>query len=389
MRRFFAALAWPLAMLTLALLCAPARAETTAPAIQNAIVELNSAHGAGTPGTTDKVVVENIRVVGRRPVSFGGGAFGWSTTESIYNVTYRFDPATLRLVPETYLLVSTSGGGAGGGASTCASLSIKVVDSLLGAAGPIAGATIALQSRAVQTDASGVATVTGLPSGQIVLSISATGYGTITQTAELFCDTANEVSVALSPGAGSAGGLAPGEFRVVLSWGRHPADLDSHLTGPLAASASRFHVFYANPDDGTCGLDVDDTSSFGPETVTCPRTGSTGTVVVPGVYRYSVHHYSGSGTIGTSGAIVRLEQGDGSTQYFFPPAAGWTGNILWTPFEITVATDGSTNVVTLNTISNDTTDVDIQGGSLGAARRGLDGGSPLRNLPGKTGRRTP
>ena len=389
MRRFRAALAWPLALLSFALLGAPARAETTtAPQTQNAIIELNAAHGAGTPGTTDKVVLENLRVVGRQATSYGGGVFGWTTTESVYNVTYRFDPATLRLVPETYVLVSTSGGGTGGGASTCASLSVKVVDSLVGATGPIAGATIAIQSQTAQTDATGVASVTGMPSGQSVLTVSAPGYGTITQTAELFCDTANELSVALSPGSGP-GALGPGEFRVVLTWGRNPEDLDSHLTGPLGASSSRFHLFYANPEDGTCGLDVDDISSFGPETVTCPRTSSTGLTVVPGVYRYSVHHYSGSSNIGASGAIVRLEQGDGTTQYFFPPATGWEGKVLWVVFEITVAADGATTVNTLNTISADTTDVDTDSGSLGAARRRPDGGAALRNLPAKTGRRTP
>ena len=96
MRRIFTALVWPVAVLGLALACAPAQAQ--APETQGATIELNAAHGAGTPGTTDKVVVENLRVVGRHAVSYGGGVFGWATTESVYNVTYRFDPATLRLV---------------------------------------------------------------------------------------------------------------------------------------------------------------------------------------------------------------------------------------------------------------------------------------------------
>jgi hypothetical protein len=354
MRRFFAALTWPLALLTLALLFGPARAQTPdpvtpAPETENAIIELSTAHGAGTPGTTDKVVVENVRVVVRTPTSFGPGRFGWATQESVYNITYRFDSTSLRLVPDTYLLVSTSGGTGTGGASGCANLSVQVVNSLVAA--PIAGATIAIQSRTAQTDATGLATVTGLPAGQSVLTVSAAGYGTVTQAAELVCG-ANDLSVALSPGAGSAGGLTPGQFRVVLTWGRNPSDLDSHLTGP--SSTSRFHLYYANRSTGGCGLDVDDVSSFGPETVTCPRTGSSGTTLTPGVYRYSVHHFSGSGNIGTSGAIVRLEQGDGTTQYFFPPTTGWvTGTTdLWTVFEITLAADGTTSVSTVNTIGN-------------------------------------
>ncbi len=342
----FAPLRWPLAILSLALLCAPAYAQ--APETQNSTIELTTAHGAGTPGTTDKVVVENVRVNVRRAVSVGAGRFSWGTEESVYNVTYRFDPATLRLVPETYTRVS----GPGDGGTGCANLNVQVVNSLLGSSAPIAGATIAIQSRTAQTDATGLATLSGLPTGQSMLTVSANGYGTITQAADLNCDATNELGIALSPGAGTAGGLAPGQFRVVLTWGRNPADLDSHITGPRAGLSTRFHVYYANKLDGSCGLDVDDTTSYGPETVTCPGTGSIGTALVPGVYRYAIHHYSGTGNIGTSGAIVRLEQGDGSTLYFFPPATGWTGNNLWTVFEITVAPDGTTSVSTVNTISN-------------------------------------
>ena len=351
MRRFFAALAWPLAVLASALLCAPAYAQ--APDMESAIIELNTAHGAGTPGTTDRVVVENVRVVGRVPTSFGPGRFGWTSTESIYNVTYRFDPATLRLVPETYTLVGTSGTSGGGTTNNCATMTVQVVNSVLGTSAPIAGATLAIQSRTVTTDATGTATVTGLPAGQSVFTVSAAGFGTITQVADLVCTTTNEVGIALSPGAGSQGALTPGQFRVVLTWGRNPADLDSHLTGPLVASASRFHLYFAAGSEGGCGLDVDDTSSFGPETVTCPSTGSSGTTTAPGVYRYSVHHFSGSGNIGISGSIVRLEQGDGTTQYFFPPATGWsTGMNVWAVFEITVAADGTTTVAAVNTVSN-------------------------------------
>lgn len=366
MRSLLATVCWRVTLLTLGVACAAARAQ--APDLQNTGIRLSTAHGAGTPGTTDKVVVENIQVTFRRVISFGGGRFGLTSAESVYNVTYRFDPATLHLVPEAYTLVSGAGG-AGGGTGGCATLNVQVVNSLQGSAAPIAGATIAIQSRTAQTDATGVASVTGLPRGQSLLTISANGFGTITQAAQLSCDAPNDLAVALSPGAGTAGGLAPGEFRVVLTWGLDPTDLDSHLTGPDAASASRFHVYYANREAGACGLDVDDTLSYGPETVTCPRTGSTGLGVVPGVYRYSVHHYFGTGNIGSSGAIVRLEQGDGSTQYFFPPTSGWTGNNLWSVFELTVPVSGPTTVATLNTISNVASEVNIESVPNGAALR--------------------
>jgi hypothetical protein len=324
----------------------PAFAETGAPSTQNSITDLSTAHGAGTPGTTDKVVLENVRVIVSTPTSFGGGRFGWNREESIYNLTYRFDAATLRLVPDSYVRVSGTGGTGG-----CATLEVTVLNSLTGAAA--AGATVAAQSRTATTDANGVATLTGLPPGQTLLTVSASGFGTIVQAAELVCTETNVMSAALSPGAGSAGGLSPGQFRIVLTWGRNPADLDSHLTGPLPDSSSRFHVYYASRQNGgICGLDVDDVTSFGPETITCPRTGTT-TALPAGVYRYSIHHFSGSGNIGTSGAIVRLEMGDGSTTYAFPPTSGWSGDDdVWTVVELTVAEDGSITKTTVNTITS-------------------------------------
>lgn len=62
------------------------------------------------------------------------------------------------------------------------------------------------------------------------------------------------------------------EIRVVLTWGASPRDLDSHMTGP-ASDGDRFHVFYSHKkytENGIkkVGLDVDDTTSYGPETIT-------------------------------------------------------------------------------------------------------------------------
>ena len=52
------------------------------------------------------------------------------------------------------------------------------------------------------------------------------------------------------------------EYRVILTWGSSPSDLDSHLEGP------GYHVFYSNKTGKNAELDVDDTTSYGPETVT-------------------------------------------------------------------------------------------------------------------------
>src|SRR5690606_13893163 len=66
--------------------------------------------------------------------------------------------------------------------------------------------------------------------------------------------------------------LSEDEYRIVLTWGSTPRDLDSHLTGTLD-SEQLFHVCYYSRKyivDGEimAELDLDDTSSYGPETVT-------------------------------------------------------------------------------------------------------------------------
>jgi murein DD-endopeptidase MepM/ murein hydrolase activator NlpD len=93
------------------------------------------------------------------------------------------------------------------------------------------------------------------------------------------------------------------EYRVVLTWGAAPSDLDSHLWLP---SATPYHVFFS--DRGTtevfpfAELDHDDTSSFGPETITIAH-------LLDGVYAYAVYNYSGESALALSGAQVQLYSG--------------------------------------------------------------------------------
>jgi hypothetical protein len=135
--------------------------------------------------------------------------------------------------------------------------------------------------------------------------------------------------------------LGANEFRIVLSWGATPADLDAHLTGPHATIAgARFHVFFDAPSEAanTAKLDLDDEDSFGPETITI-------TSFRPGVYRYSVHDYTNrlstqNTALSSSGAQVVVFRGSAEVARFTAPT-GRTGT-LWTVFEI----DGSTLVLT-------------------------------------------
>jgi uncharacterized protein YfaP (DUF2135 family) len=115
------------------------------------------------------------------------------------------------------------------------------------------------------------------------------------------------------------------------------AYLDSHLTGPTPDETG-FHVFYSYSSrtyayDGLdyAGLDLDDTGSYGPETITIYEQ-------IDGVYRYSVHDYSNRGgssgaALADSGAQVKVYAEAGLVATFnVPPDQGGT---LWAVFELT------------------------------------------------------
>jgi hypothetical protein len=122
-----------------------------------------------------------------------------------------------------------------------------------------------------------------------------------------------------------------------LTWGAAPSDLDSHLFTPSGS-----HVYFGN--DGNlvaepfAALDVDDTSSFGPEVITLTR-------LMVGTYKYYVHNYSGfgAGAIGASSARVELNIPGRNAELFTPPATGETSSTeIWTLFELDV--DAQCNV---------------------------------------------
>ena len=124
--------------------------------------------------------------------------------------------------------------------------------------------------------------------------------------------------------------MAENEYRVVLTWGLNPADLDSHLNG-VSAGGSAYHVYYSQlrQDGGSALLEWDDTSSWGPET--------THFRAYPGAsYTFSVHDFTNrSRTSGDamaqSGAVVVVYHADAELARFeVPPEAG----TVWTVFTV-------------------------------------------------------
>ncbi len=128
---------------------------------------------------------------------------------------------------------------------------------------------------------------------------------------------------------------------IVLEWGSAPRDLDSHLTGP--SGSSRFHIYYGNKTYGNNQLDRDDRDGYGPETTTVDTT-------TAGVYRFSVHNYSGqSDGIQNSGATVKVYSNGRLLQTFYAPQGN---GIYWTVFEYDTATGRINSINTIGSYQN-------------------------------------
>lgn len=193
------------------------------------------------------------------------------------------------------------------------------------------------------TSSSGRYSIQGIPVGYYTVEASLNGYVTGYSNIIVLAQEAKEdFDFTITPI------LNEDEIRIVLTWGEIPYDLDSHLIGKTP-SEGKFNVFYADKVykyDGIemANLDVDDTTSYGPETVTILQN-------IYGTYTYAVHDYSnrnssGSNALSCSGAMVRVFIGSRQVAEYHVQ----TDQIgtYWTVFQI----DGSKRIVPINTVSN-------------------------------------
>ena len=120
--------------------------------------------------------------------------------------------------------------------------------------------------------------------------------------------------------------LSEGRMEIKLAWGSSPNDLDSHLL-----INSNYHVYYSNknPSGAGASLDVDDTSAYGPETITITS------IKENGKYVYYVYNYSNYGTFSASNAVVTLTYGSEVQQFRPPVGSGY----YWKVFTYDAATD--------------------------------------------------
>lgn len=189
----------------------------------------------------------------------------------------------------------------------------------------IADATVLLQHNGGQTltattNANGSARINSATTdnNENLLIIKKDGYSTL--VVKCPCEG---MSYALSP---VMKGLD--SIRVVLTWGQSPEDLDSHMVYPGN------HIYYEHKEGADGNLDVDDTDSFGPETVTINKK------LYGQDYVYAVHDFTdrldpSTTNLSTSQAKVFVYVGESLVRTYYVPT-GKEGN-LWTVFRISKA----------------------------------------------------
>lgn len=190
----------------------------------------------------------------------------------------------------------------------------------------IGGATVIVQKNGAQsatgtTDQSGNVTLNTefADTADTLLIIKKAGYSNLVAK----CPCAG-MTYAISPVMKNLDGL-----RVVLNWGANPADLDSHLAFP------NNHIYFSHKTGNAqtqTNLDVDDTDSYGPETITIEKKHAGES------YVYAVHDYThinkpDTAGLSNSNAKVFVYIGQSLVRTYYVPK-NKTGN-LWTVFRIT------------------------------------------------------
>lgn len=207
----------------------------------------------------------------------------------------------------------------------------KIVNAFTGAG--LGGVTLEIRSGWGVTDGEVVRTVTTASDGSYLVSLPLGNY-TMHATKSGFIATDVNIIVKNGETGAQNGAMSPvvadGEYRIVLTWGELPHDLDAHMQGKYSDGTS-FHVYYNHViakegDLEVCNLDVDDRVSYGPETITLKPTTSE-------PYYYYVKNYSEAGSFAISGAQVKVYRGDTLVATYNAPTDQGDG-FCWNVFAI-------------------------------------------------------
>lgn len=183
-----------------------------------------------------------------------------------------------------------------------------------------------------------------LPAGNYTLLVQKEGYIRNLVNIAIEENTVTARDITLAP----SGAYDTDYVRIVLTWGEFPSDLDSHLFGPSqdGNAAGMFHTYYAAKNYEYSGqmianLDVDDVTSYGPETTTIYVRNTNKK------YSFFIHDFTNrsstsSTALSSSGAQVQIFIGNELKRTFNVPA-GKEGTV-WHVFDYDAAGETITPV---------------------------------------------
>jgi hypothetical protein len=201
---------------------------------------------------------------------------------------------------------------------------------------PIPGAAVEIAGIGTfTTDSDGVISFPERADGTFTLTVSKRGFISTPITFKIQLKAVIFNWYSISPE------MPDRDLRVVLEWGASPSDLDLHLE-----KVSNYHISYHNMRDfgpEHAKLDRDDTSSYGPETITL------GKIDGNSAYHLFVHDYSNgrsasSTALSQSNATIRVYSQNRLINTFQVPAGRGT---VWSVFRIERGA-----VTPVNTIGN-------------------------------------
>lgn len=174
----------------------------------------------------------------------------------------------------------------------------------------------------------------GLDAGDYTVTISRQGYISTSFNITIVGGQDKMFNSSITPVGGED------IYHIVLTWGENPNDLDSHFNADY--EGEREHICYYDRLGSKANLDVDDTSSYGPETITIEDISAYENI------RYSVHDYTNrystdSTELSFSSATVKVYRGGELLETFYVP----TGSMatVWNVFYI----DENHNIRPINT----------------------------------------
>ena len=166
-------------------------------------------------------------------------------------------------------------------------------------------------SGSATTNSSGNYSLT-LRVGTYTLEVSKNGYVTGYINVSASGSTCKNQNTSITPV------VETGKIRIVLTWGEQPRDLDSHVQFDMNGDTQEIYYAkktYVHNGVEVVQLDHDDTSSYGPETITLNEPEAT-------EYAYYVYNFSRDGNLVGSDAKVVVYSGDREIATFTAPTTG-------------------------------------------------------------------